>query len=410
MARRWLIALALVFAALCAASQPAKGPVVVLGGGDGTALWLPGETNVAGEAVASAVHRRFIESWKAFFGARPTVSDPLLIPRSDDLPEGVFEALWADASTALDPEARPAALSALRSAVLGDPTPLVEGLARHASSRRLGDEMVQEALLYLFLAEVAADPALLPQALPPGPGGARLKRALERAGMPYPAFLQRYAAWVFSKTVEARLVDRTPGALPAVWALSEDLPPGGWSSWSFDVPDPASAVDLAAAGDARGLRLLTFLTDASGRVLQAGVGTPAEEGSLPLVAGAHRLWVVLWNAGRSHAGGGLALTLWADQTPPFRLREGTIGGGALDLVVEERAGILDYALLDRPYSKTPVESSALPPFPSRGAGVNRYRVALLPGFSVSEDLYLQCRTLSGGTYTSPVLLKERPRP
>lgn len=410
MSCRRLFALLFLLVAVGAAAQPAKAPVVVSTGADGVTLWLPGETTLAGETIAAAIHRRFTASWKGFFGAPATVADPLVVPRTSDLAEGVFGAMWADASAALDESARPAARSALRTMVLGDPTPLVEGLARAAHASRLGDSTVQDALLYLFLSEAASDPAFLPEALPPGPGGARLRGALERRGMPYSAFLRRYAVWILSRAVEARLIERIPGTLPSVWALSEDLPAGGWTSFTFDLPDAAAAVDLAAAGDVSGLQLLTFLTDSSGRVLKSGVGIPTEAGSLPLVPGASRLWVVLWNTGGADSGAGLAVTMWADQTPPFRLREGALEEGTLDILLEERAGILDYSLFSRPLAEDPSDFPALPAFPSRGAGVNRYRLALGPELGGAKDLFLQCRTRSGGSYLAPLHLKEPSRP
>ncbi len=405
MSFRRLVAPLILLVAVGISAQPAKPPVVVSTGADGAALWLPGETNLAGETVAAAIHRRFMACWKGFFGVSATVADPLLVPRTDDLAEGVFVAMWAEASAALDESARPAALSALRFMVLGDPTPLVEGLARAAASPRLGEPMVQDALLYLFLSEACSDPAFLPEALPPGPGGARLKRALERRETSYPAFLRRYAAWILAKAVEARLIERVPGSLPAVWALSEDLPAGGWTSCSFDLPDASAAVDLAVAGEGPDIHLLTVLTDASGRVLRSGIGTPSESGSLPLVAGAARLWVVLWNTGRVDSGAGLAVTLWADHTPPFRLREGTLREGTLDLLIEERPGILDYSLFSRPLAEETPVFLPIPAFPSRGAGVNRYRLALVSELEGAGDLYLQCRTRSGGAYQAPLHVK-----
>lgn len=407
---RWLVALVFLLVAAGAAAQPAKAPVVVSTGADGTALWLPGETNLAGETVAAAIHRRFSACWKGLFGVSATVADPLLVPRTGDLAEGVFVAMWAEASAVLHESDRPAALSALRSMVLGDPTPLVEGLARAAGSPRLGEPMVQDALLYLFLSEAASDPSFLPEALPPGPGGARLKRALERRGTAYPAFLRRYAAWILSRAVEARLIERVPGTLPAVWALSEDLPAGGWASCSFDLPDAAAAVDLAVAGEGPDLHVLTFLTDASGRVLKSGIGALSENGSLPLAAGVTRLWVVLWNTGRRDLGAGLALTLWADHTPPFRVREGALEEGTLDLLLEERAGILDYSLFSRPLAEGTPVFLPVPAFPSRGAGVHRYRLALVPEFEGAGDLFLQCRTRSGGAYQAPLHVKVPSRP
>jgi len=409
-ASRRLVVLLLLLIAVGALAQPAKAPVVVSSGTDGAALWLPAGTNLAGETVAAAIHRRFTACWKGFFGTPATVADPLLVPRTSDLAEGVFGAMWADASAALDESARPAALHALRSLVLGDPTPLVDGLARAAGSPRLGEPMVQDALLYLFLSEAVSDPTLLPEALPPGSGGARLKGALERRGVPYSAFLRRYAAWILSRAMEARLIDTEPGTLPAVWALSENLPPGGWTSSAFDLPDAAAAVDLALAGDGQDLHVLTFLSDASGRVLWSGVGTLAESGGLPLVPGASRLWVVLWNAGRTDSGAGLALTLWGDPTPPFRIREGSLEEGTLDLLLEERAGILDYSLFNGPPAGGSADLLGLPSFPSRGAGVNRYRVALGPELGGVGALFLQCRTRSGGFYQAPLHLKEPEHP
>ncbi|MGC8762379.1 MAG: hypothetical protein ACP5VN_01895 [Acidobacteriota bacterium] len=379
---------------VAAAAQGGRPAVKVVAAGDGASLWLPGETTPLGEAVASELTRRFLDLWKETFGLLPPLPDPLEVPRSPDLKESLFDALWRASAPALPPAEAPAARAAFRTALLGDPSALLDGMAQVSAEPQLRE--LPDPLLYLFLWDWAAERDFLAEALPPGRDRARLTRALHRRGVPYGLFLEKAAAWFFARAAEAGFLPPASSELPAVWLLDRDLPPGAFEAWTFSLGEGSPAVALSTGGPSGSLRIFLLARDPEGRLLQEGWGLPAAS-SFPLLPAARTVTVLLWNAGPEPSGSGLALTLWKSASPPFAVKEVERGAEALDLLLDEGPGVLDYRLA------LPGDEAASPPaFPSEGPGLHRYRVAGGGALEGRPGLRLVCRTRLGGRYEVPL--------
>lgn len=390
--RRLFFVLALGLS-VTAAAQGGRPPVKVVAVGGESSLWLPGETTPLGEVVASELAARFVTLWRETFGAPPPLPDPLEVPRSSDLKESLFDALWRTSAQALPPEEAASARQAFRAYLLGDPSALLEGMAGVSAEGRLGD--LPPSLIYLFLWDWAAERDFLAQALPPGRDRARLNRAIHQRGVPEELFRQKAAAWFFGRAAETGFLSQVPSELPAVWLLDRDLPPGAFQAWTFTTQEETPAVALSFAGSPGSLRIFLLARDQSGRLLQEGWGRPAAS-SFPLPPSAQTLTVLLWNAGGDPSGSGLTLTLWKSSVPPFVLKEVEREGDAMELLLEEGPGVLDYHL-----SQPGEEDAALPVFPSEGAGLHRYRLAG-GGLADRRGLRLVCRTRLGGRYEAPL--------
>ncbi len=394
-----LLVLALAFAVLPAVASERVG---VVRAADGATLWFPASAPNKGVRKALAVRRSFIKTWKAYFGNPPLLPDPLAVPAGRDLSESLFYAMWSASAKTLAPDNRAAALASLRGAVLGDPAPLMAALAGAADGRILDAAMLNSPLTYAFLMEEVGDPSFLPKALPPGPGGDRLRSAVHGSGLSWDAYANRFAAWIFRKMIEARILTAPPGSLPAVWVINHDIPAGGFEVWSFPLSKEEEGVDLRSASSCpNGFRLISLYTDHLGRVVREGVGSLSESLMRMPKAGS-TLWVVLWNGGSEAGGTGLTFTLWKDLEPPFIINSAKRAGKKLDLLLREGPGILDYFLWERGASGGPLHTMALPSFSSRGEGLHLYRL-LLPG-SVKNGipLSLSCRMNSGGSFAAPI--------
>lgn len=387
--RRLFFLLALGLSVAAAAAPGGRPPVKVVAVGEETSLWLPGETNPLGEAVASEFGGRFVALWKETFGGPPPLPDPLEVPRSWDLKESLFDALWRASASALPPAEVSPARAAFRASLLGDPSALLEGMAAVSAEGSLRD--LPDSLVYLFLWEWTADRDFLARALPPGRDRARLRRALEARGVPYDLFREKAAAWFFGRAADGGFLPQGPSELPAVWLLDRDLPAGAFETWTFSAGEGTPAVALSPAGAPGSLRIFLLARDGNGRLLEEGWGSPAAS-SFPLPPSARILTVLLWNAGSEPSGSGLTLTLWKSSAPPFAIRDVERGGGALDLLLEEGPGVLDYRL-----TLSGEEAASLPVFPSQGAGLHRYRL-VGGGLLDRPGLRLVCRTRLGGRF------------
>ncbi len=291
---------------------------------------------------------------------------------------------------------------------MNDPSPYVVAIARVISTRSLEGGLFRTPLVYLFLLDQVEDPAFLSQALPPGPDGAKIRKALQNRGVSWKAFKNRLAAaWVLEKGIETHLLSLSKGNLPAVWVLDSDLGPGAFTGWSFAISDVEEGVGYEVAGDAPdGLRMVSFFTGPEGRVIQAGMAS-LTDGPMRLPKKGDRLWVFVWNASQQPEGTGLTITLWKLYDLPFEIKKWT-ENRTLDLLLQEGPGIADYSLWGRLHAETPVSPLPLPPFPSKGEGAHRYLLQLPTSLKNVRDLRLFCRMLSGGTYSAPVTSSETP--
>jgi len=375
---------------------------------DGRTLWLPAGTPEQVQPLVTTYYRHFRNTWASFFGTPPALPETLVVPPSKDLYESLFSTLWQNARDTLPPADRPGALGAMRYVVMNDPSPYVDALARVISTRSLDGGLFRTPLVYLFLLDQVEDPTFLSQALPPGPDGANVQKAIEGRGVSWKAFENRFAAWVLEKGIETHLLSLSKGSLPAVWVLDSDLAPGAFTGWSFAISDVDEGVGYEVAGDAPdGLRLVSFFTGPEGHVTQAGMAS-LTNGPMRLPKKGDRLWVFVWNASQQPEGTGLTITLWKVYDLPFEIRESDHQNRTLDLLLQEGPGIADYSLWGRLREETPVSPLPLPPFPSKGEGVHRYLLQLPTPLKNVHDLRLFCRMLSGGTYSAPISSSETP--
>ncbi len=406
--RRLIIAIFFLCLSLALFAQVGTGPVSVVQLADGRSLWLPAGTPNQVQPLATLYYGRFQNAWASFFGTPPDLPDTLVVPQSGDLYESLFSTLWNDAKADIPPAGRPAALGALRYVVMNDPSSFMAALAGAVTAKSLDDGLLRSPLVYLFLLDQVQEPAFISEALPPGPDGVNVRRALAHRGVSWKAFKNRFAAWVLEKAIDDQLLTLSRGSLPAVWVLDSDLPSGGFTGWSFALSDVDEGVGYEVAGSApAGLRIVSFFTDGSGRVTQAGMASMAG-GPMRLPKKGDRLWVFVWNASGEPAGDGLTMTLWKVYDLPFEVRKSDRQSRTLDLILKEGPGIADYSLWGRLQTETGIAPLPLPPFPSKGEGVHHYILQLPPPLKDVHDLRLFCRMLSGGTYSAPISGSETP--
>jgi len=363
-------------------------------------LALPLAALATGPEEHPAPGGEFATAWTLLFGTEP--AEAALAPSS---PEEAFRAAWEAASPALPAAERPAARDALRLAVLGDAAPVRAALRRTVAAGRLLPADSEALLWYAFLLE-AGDPAALPEALPPGPGGQRALAATSARGGDPRTLLTRFAAWVASRAAEEGLLDGDAAGLPAVWLLDADLAPGAFTAWRLRVPEWAPAVRGESAG-AGSLRLFSLFADASGAPVSEGAGLA--DRSLLLPRRADTLWLVLWNPPWGEAdGSGATLTLWGDLAPPFQVREARLASGACDLLLSESPGMAAYRLWGR--ERDGASAPLAPAFPSEGPGLHRYRIPVDSPPAGGARLELRGLTWAGGTASADLARPEPPAP
>jgi hypothetical protein len=371
----------------------------------GFTLWLPPQTSVEGEILARTELESFDAAWSLYFGQPAPLPPSLEVLHSPNLAAAIFDALWRAASPALAHSEKANVLAAFRHLVLRDRSALKPALEAFVVSGRLDERLLDGPLVYVFLQEEVADASFLAQSLPPGKGGAGLRAALESRGVSWNSFWNRFSSWVLARAVESGLLPTQAAALPAVWILDRPLPPGGFSSWKFSLEEPDGGVDLESSTQpAPGLRLLSFYTDADGRVVQQGLA-PLSLAPVLLPKQGAVLWIVVWNAGAQEAGDGLVLTAWTDFAAPFHIRSASLEDQVCDLSLSERAGVANYQLWSRPDADHSFELLPVPAFLSDGAGDHRYRVTLPSAPPEGTEFQLSCRTAGGGTYASPLRIE-----
>ncbi len=395
-ALRTAIVLVLALAAVCAFSAPER--VVVVGLDNSAAMWLPAPATPAQQTRAVVALNRFEKVWARLFGSQVDLPDPLVIPASANLPESLFSTLWLSASASLAAEDRPAALGALRMILMDDPSAYGEALSRAYGSGRMGPSLAEGVLLYAFLQEEAANPAFLPEALPPGAGAQRLRAALARHGVSWDVFFNRFVGWILTRAIDAGLPAPASGTLPAVWVLDSHLAPGEVSGWRFLVTDPAVAVSLEIAGEVPpGVRLFHVFTDELGRTVGAGL-CDLKGGPLVIPRRGKYLWAFIWNASATESLTSAALTLWSSYQAPFTLLGSSLHSGVLDLRLREEAGVADYHLWGGPADQAGSSKVLGEPFASEGEGEHHYRIPLQDPPTL--DFRLTCRTIAGGSYST----------
>jgi hypothetical protein len=293
---------------------------------------------------------------------------------------------------------------------MDDPAPVAEALVRVAERGDILPVLEDSALPYLFLRSETTEASFLPTALPPGPGAQRLRRAIEARGLSWTVFENRFSAWVLARAVENRLLPIEPGVLPAMWVMDGDVRSGGFKGWRFAVPEGTETVAVQGVGpEKEGLLLASLFTDDADQVTQIGLA-PLGSAVMRLPVRGSRLWLFVLNAGAEPGGGGLTLTLWKEAAPPFVVLRAERLGSGLTMLLDEVSGIADYSLSAPQTGSSAPLTLGLPRFPSQGAGRHRYTLVVPPVLRGTSDLRLSCRLLSGGTYASPLSVKEANAP
>jgi len=368
---------------------------------------IPAVAQPAAKAAKSTAET-FQNTWATVFGYSCPAQEAARF--AGLAPQETFQRMWEVCELYILPDDRRSAQEAMRLVVLGDAEPFRHALKRTIASGRLvpGDD--EAVLWYALLLEEANDSSILPEALPPGRGGVRLRSAVVARGGEWPAFLDRMAAWVAQKAVASGDMAMEASSLPAVWVVDHDLPPGGFTAWRLAVPSWASVVRGEALGGAGAekLRLVSVFAGEGGTPLSSGLGALAQIPIL-LPRKGDSLWLVLWNPpGDEPAGFGLTVTLWSDIAPPFQVREARLSGGACDLLLLETPGLAGYFWrMAGPDSGLPL---AAPPFASEGEGLNRYHVFLNQSPSFGSKFELQALTVAGGETTVPLEVEPEPAP
>ncbi len=358
-------------------------------------------------ANGATVADGFKRAWATIFG-QPCPADAN--DSSGAGAEKIFETMWGECEPTLSPESQKGAHDALRLLALGDDAPVKEALKRTVASGRLIPGDREAVLWYAFLLEEAADDSILPEALPPGKGGARVKSAVTARGGDWPSFLNRMVAWVAESAIASGALQMDASSLPAVWVVDHDLPPGGFTAWQLSVPFWASSVRGEALGGpgAEKLRVVSVFRGKENAAPAVGVGSLSSS-SILLPRGGDSLWLLLFNpSSEEPAGFGVTITLWSDINPPFQIKEARISGGVCDLLLSETPGLAGYLFKSAgPESEL---SPAAPPFASEGPGLNRYRLLLNQPSVAGSRFELQAFTASGGESSAPLEIdRESPR-
>ena len=406
--RRILVAcfFVLVFAACTLAADGSH--ITEVPTGDGFALWLPERASTRDQVTTLGLSHRFVRTWEGFFGTSPVLPDPIIVTPSKDLRDGLFRALWQHAAVSLEPTDQPAAQAALRFLLLDDASALHEELVRSILHNRVETLPLEGPLIYIFLKENIRKGGFLQQALPPGPDGSHLKAAVAASGVPWELFRNRFVAWMFGMAIEARLLSPPAGSLPAVWMPEGDLEAGEVSQWRFVLDDVDESVDVDVAGAPEsGLLAMSYFVNDAGRPVQIGL-TELKSGHMVFPRQGRTLWLLLFNTSSQPAGAGLTLTLWKSLQPAFTLKQASLKASQCDLLIAEGPGIAEYEV-------TPVSAKGqglLAPltFSSEGEGLHYYHVRLAGNPLQATALRLSCRTTSGGSLTTSVLLTENSAP
>ncbi len=368
---------------------------------------IPAAAQPAAKTARSTVEV-FQDAWISMFGRSFAAQETAGLAGLAS--EETFQRMWASREPYLSPGDRQGAKDAMRLVVLGDSAPVDQALRRTISAGRLIPGDNEAVLWYAMLLEEAAAPAILPQALPPGEGAARLKSAVVTGGGQWSAFLNRTAAWVAQRAAASGEMAMEASSLPAVWVVDHDLPPGGFTAWRLAVPSWASSVRGEALGGAGAerLRLVSVFSSEDEAPSVCGLGSLAQAPILLPRKGSF-LWLVLWNPpGNEPAGFGLTVTLWSDIAPPFQVREARLSRSACDLLLSETPGLAGYLL--RRAGLDGGLSPAAPPFASAGPGLNRYHVFLNQAPSLTSGFELQALTAAGGEAAVPLDIEPEPSP
>lgn len=343
---------------------------------------------------------QFADKWKFYFGdaRQSAAAAPDDQNRSQD---AVFRELLNQYSLSLDPQDRPAAEAVMRFKLFGDRRVYSQALRNCLSSRVFSPGRNAEILYYLFLEEEIGDPSLMPMALPPGENGQKFYEAFSILGEDESRVRTRLAVFIFRKLIEEKLFKSVKNDLPLVWLSTKGLSPSEAVFGRIVLGEGNPFIKGEFNEDAKGLKLISILTDFSGRIIRMGIGNPGD-GAMLIPAEADILYVMLFNPGRETCGEGFSGIVWKDFSVPVSVEGVSLKGQFLEVTIQESSAILGYKIVPSDEETNDGGFAAFPFARSSGEGVHSYLFSVPPGAKLAGRLSLKACTYSGFTLTVPL--------
>ena len=289
----------------------------------------------------------------------------------------------------------------IRFKLFGDRRVYSQALRNCLSSRVFSPGRNAEILYYLFLEEELGDPGFMPMALPPGENGQKFYEAFSVLGEDESKVRTRLGAFIFRKLIEEKLFKSVKNDLPLVWLSTRGLSPSEVVFGRVVLGEGNPFIKGEFNEDAEGLKLISILTDFSGRILRMGIGNPGD-GAMLIPAEADILYVMLFNPGREAAGEGFSGIIWKDFSVPVSIEDVSLSGQFLEVTVMESSAILGYKIVPNDEDANEGDIAAFPFARSSGEGVHSYFFSVPPGAKLTGRLSLKAFTYSGFTLTVPL--------
>lgn len=355
------------------------------------------------QADPEEVRAKFAEKWLLYFGDPcPAVATETKTGQSA---ESVFRELWGQCSASLDAQDRPAAESAMRYRLLGDKRNYLLSLRNCMASRIFSPPRNGEMLYYIFLEEEIEEKTVIPMALPPGENGRKFHEAFEQLGEDGSKIRTRLAAFIFRKLIEEKLLKSLRNELPLIWFYTKGFAPSEAVYGRIILSDGNPYIKGEFNEESASLKLISVLTDLSGKIIRIGIGNPAD-GQMLIPADDNVLHLMLFNPGLEENGRGMSGTVWKDYSIPVSVDDASLSGQYLRMTVQESGCVLGYTLVGSEDGATDSELDGFPFVRSLGEGAHAYFFAIPPGQKVPGRLSLKAHTFSGFTFPVPISLEK----
>lgn len=363
---------------------------------------------LAGTAVFAAAEQlsqdelrtQFADKWKIYFGD-PRQSAVAAPDDQNRTQEAIFRELFNQYSLSLDPQDRPAVEAVMRLKLFGDKRVYSQALKNCLSSRVFSPGRNGDMLYYIFLEEEVGDPGFLPMALPPGENGQKFYEAFSMLGEDESKVRTRLAVFIFRKLIEEKLLKSVKNDLPLMWLSTKGLSPSEVVFGRVVLGEGNPFIKGEFNEDAEGLKLISILTDFSGKILRMGIGNPGD-GTVLIPAEGDILHIMLFNPSGEVDGEGLSGTIWKDFSVPVSVEAARLNGQFLELTIQENSAILGYKIVSPDENECESEIAPFPFARSSGEGVHSYFFNIPPGAKLSGRLSLKAFTYSGFTLTVPL--------
>lgn len=355
------------------------------------------------QSAPEEMRARFADRWLLYFGEPcPAAAGEA---KAGQTAESVFRELWGPCSYALDPQDRPGAESAMRYRLLGDKRIYLQSLRNCMASRTFSPPRNGDMLYYIFLEDEIEEKSMIPMALPPGENGQKFYEAFSQLGEDSSKVRTRLAAFVFRKLIEEKLFKSLVNELPLIWFSTKGFAPSEAVFGRIILSDGNPYIKGEFNEESGSLKLISVLTDLSGKILRMGIGNPAD-GQMLIPADGNVLHLLLFNPGLEEAGQGMSGTVWKDYSVPVSVDEAFVSGQFLKMTVQESGSVLGYTLVGSEEGSADCELDGFPFARSLGEGVHSYFFTIPPGRKVPGRLSLKAHTFSGFTFTVPVPLEK----